>query len=317
MAQHNIRILDRLTFDIRFEMEIIDPSLSRAAQLGAAVNLALAAGIDLSCTDLGNADLRNTHFNLHLNEANLSKADLSGLDLSWASFDGAILDGASLRDGHFRKTSFRAASLREANFDGTFLERVDLSHTDCAGASFRKSYMLEINATEARFHSAVFEPECCYGNFDLSDFSGASFRTLAFEVDGDFRLDNVKFDPAYRQDFLACLASIPPEVVEAFAVWLDSDAPNSSSTNSSGLSGQLTRLIRDLKSTFVLKWTDAHPHNSGQFRPAAQLFKIFKDGVASHNNASQLARGLMVNWISDYASETKSLHTRRAGDSSL
>jgi len=88
-----------------------------AENIGAAVEAAIAAQINLSRADLSRADLSGAY----LSGAYLSGADLSGAYLSRADLSGAYLSGADLSGADLSGANLSRANLSDAN-----LSRADL-----------------------------------------------------------------------------------------------------------------------------------------------------------------------------------------------
>lgn len=283
-------IRDRFTGEIRFEATIDPPALHPGASLGAAVNQALAADIEMKDMDLSGADLRGLEYRFHFENCDLTEADLDRIDAKKCSFSHCILDRARFRDACLEQVDFTGASLCSTDFSNAKLEELSMENTDCTGANFTGAAMFTINARNAIFRKSSFSPWCCYGDFDQADFSDAWFFSLAFEVSGNCRIDETtKFDPSYKADFWQRL-TLNRAVVPDLWAWLRSDAAVGISARPLGLAARLSRLAREPLNAPATDSADIHPFDQGKQTPAAQFFKLFRAGADERNVSSTFAR---------------------------
>lgn len=300
-----IAIRDRFTGDIRFEATIDPKLLDAGADLGAAVNQALAADIEMKDMDLHGADLRGLEYRFHFENCDLTEANLERIDAKRCSFERCILDRARFRDACLEHVDFTGASLRGTDFSNAKLEELSMENTDCTGANFTGVAMFTINARNAIFRKSSFSPWCCYGDFDQADFSDAWFFSLAFEVGGNYRLDETtKFDPSYKADFWQRL-TLNRAVVPDLWAWLQSDEAAGIPARSLGLAARLSRLAGEPINAPETGSADIHPFDQGRQTPAAQFFNLFRTGGDERSLASAFARQKMLEWIEEYAKLTK------------
>ena len=106
-----------------------------AENIGAAVEAAIAAQINLSRADLSRADLSGAY----LSGADLSRAYLSRANLSRADLSGAYLSGADLS----------GAYLSRADLSGAYLSGADLSGADLSGANLSRANLSDANLSRA------------------------------------------------------------------------------------------------------------------------------------------------------------------------
>jgi len=103
-----------------------------AENIGAAVEAAIAAKINLSDVNLSGA---------YLSRANLSDADLSGANLSDANLSGADLSRANLSDADLSRADLSRANLSGADLSRAYLSGADLSGANLSGANLSGAYL--------------------------------------------------------------------------------------------------------------------------------------------------------------------------------
>ena len=103
-----------------------------AENIGAAVEAAIAAKINLSDANLSGA---------YLSRANLSDADLSGANLSDANLSDANLSDADLSRAYLSGADLSRANLSGADLSRAYLSGADLSRVNLSGAYLSGAYL--------------------------------------------------------------------------------------------------------------------------------------------------------------------------------
>jgi hypothetical protein len=107
--------------------------------------------INLSGTDLRNADLRGAHLEkARLRRTNLTKAILRNTKFQSAKLTGAILNGAHLDPANFEKADLGGADLEKADLEGADLKRADLEKADLTEADLTGADLTEAILRGAR-----------------------------------------------------------------------------------------------------------------------------------------------------------------------
>jgi hypothetical protein len=150
-----------------------------AANVRAAVEVAVRRGADLSGADLGGADLGGADLRL----ADLRSADLGSADLRLANFGGADLSGADLRNANLRNANLRGANFGGANFGGADLRLANLRNANLRGANLSGADLRLANLSGATIawssHTLIAELLFCAAGADPSDLTTRRRRAFA------------------------------------------------------------------------------------------------------------------------------------------
>jgi hypothetical protein len=121
-----------------------------AENIGAAVEAAIAAKINLSGADLSGADLSDAYLSrANLSGADLSGAYLSGANLSDANLSDANLSGAYLSDANLSRANLSDAYLSDADLSGANLSGADLSGANLSGADLSGADLSDADLSDA------------------------------------------------------------------------------------------------------------------------------------------------------------------------
>ncbi len=120
-------IRSRWTNEVKFEIELAAEFETKppSVQKGAAIKAALAAGKDLSGSDLRDS---------HLSGSDLRGSDLRGSDLSDSDLSGSDLSDSDLSGSDLRGSDLSGSDLSDSNLRGSDLSDSDLSGSDLSGS---------------------------------------------------------------------------------------------------------------------------------------------------------------------------------------
>jgi len=118
--------------------------------------------INLSSTDLRNADLRGAHLEkarlrrTNLTKAILRKTNFQGAKLTGATLNGAKLDPANFEEAdlggaHLEKADLVGADLKQAHVDKADLKRADLKRADLRSSNLERADLRGADLSEAKF----------------------------------------------------------------------------------------------------------------------------------------------------------------------
>jgi hypothetical protein len=129
--------------------------------------------INLSGTDLRNADLRGVHLEkARLRRTNLTKAILRETKFQSAKLTGATLNGAKLDPANFEEADLGSAHLEKADLEGADLRGAKLDKANLSEADLTGANLTEANLSKAILRGAILR------NANLSSAEGITNEEL-------------------------------------------------------------------------------------------------------------------------------------------
>jgi uncharacterized protein YjbI with pentapeptide repeats len=178
-------------------LKLYDSDLMKIDFIGSILNEVLFKGVDLSESNLNEANLTNAIFddvwgyksnfsrtkvlNANFNYVNLERSELTHSNFENSRLNRVNLDNSNIKNSNLnkielKKSKLKSSDLRKCTFKSAFIKKTDISKANLKMANLEGSKLIEVNFENADLRGANLNNTIIEGvNFEKANLSRASF----------------------------------------------------------------------------------------------------------------------------------------------